>query len=267
MAAPRVWGQSRQQVVHAGETTLRRLPRRVQAVVRRLADRQLLLSASSLAFYGLLSALPTLLVSFAVVGAVMGEQTVQRFAEQVAQSGPAGTGRFVDQLVSQGGQVNAVMLLLIAWTATAYGAGLRRVLASAAGRKEPLGLTGLRGRLLGLSFLLALPLLVLAGVPLMFVLTHLSGDGPLATVAGWAVALSAGMLMGTSMITLLYQTFAPEKKRRPSASSRCTRPNRCARCRSSPARSPQNASAAQVRSASSSTSSRPSCRRGASRSS
>jgi hypothetical protein len=52
------------------------LPARVSALLRRFADSEILLSASSLAFYGLVSALPLLMITFAVVEAVTGPRFV-----------------------------------------------------------------------------------------------------------------------------------------------------------------------------------------------
>lgn len=192
------------------DAMVQRLPRRVRPVVRRLSDRNLLTSASSLAFYGLISALPTLMVAFAAVGAVAGEQTLSSFVDQAAASGPQGTEDILERLVAHSDGINLVTLLLIVWPATAYGAGLRRVLVTSSRRDDPVGLTGLLGRLRALSFVVALPLLLLAGMPLVFVLTTLSGDGAFATILGWVLALAAAVVLAAAMITLLYQTFAPD---------------------------------------------------------
>lgn len=188
----------------------RRVPPRLRQLVRRSANRDLLTSASSLAFYGLVSALPILLIAFALINAVAGGDTLRQVADQVARSGPEGSGRFLDPLVADGRSLSVVTVIFAIWPATAYGGGLRRVLGrhSEADRTT---LPGLRGRLLGLSLVLVLPVLVLAGLPLMFVLSTLSGDGPLATAFGWALALSSGAAIGTLLTTLLYHTFSPQE--------------------------------------------------------
>lgn len=208
MDRPSWWASLR----HRWEVVLRaadrRVPVRLSQLVRRIGDRDLLTSASSLAFYGLVSALPLLLITFALMAAVTGEQTLQRFADQVSRSGPEGTGQFVDQLASNGGSLTLATLVFTLWPATAYGGGLRRTLVrSSDGDGGPV--PGLRGRLLGLGLVLVLPVLVLAGLPLMFFLSALSGDGPLATALGWTLALVAGTLVGTLLTTLLYHAFSP----------------------------------------------------------
>lgn len=183
------------------------LPARVSGLVRRFADSEILLSASSLAFYGLVSTLPLLLITFAVVEAVTGDDTIQRFADQVSESGIEGVGQFLDQVAESGGSLTFATALFTIWPATAYGGGLRRALTRHSDRTE--AAPGVRGRVIALGMVLVLPVLVLAGIPLMFFLTTLSGDGFLATVLGWSLALLAGAVVATVVITAVYQTFTP----------------------------------------------------------
>lgn len=201
------WARVRARAGDALEAVDRRGPTPVTAIVRRLADRQILLQASSLGFYGLISALPLLVIAFAVVGGLTGEGTLDRFASQVAETGPGGTGQAVDQLISSAETLSWVTLVFTIWPATAYGAGLRRALAygSAAEPRLP----GLRGRLIGLGFVLVLPVLILAGIPLTFVLMRLLGDGLVEQLLGGLLAFVAGTLFGTGVAHVLYQTFPP----------------------------------------------------------
>lgn len=197
----------KQRIMRALQTLERWAPARLSGLARRFADSDILLSASSLAFYGLVSALPLLLITFAVVEAVSGDDTVRRFADEVSQSGPEGSGQFLDQLADGGGSLTFTTLLFTIWPATAYGGGLRRALTRHADRSE--SASGLLGRVLGLGMVLVLPVLMLAGLPLMFFLTTLSGDGMLATVLGWVLALGAGTVLATVVTTALYQAFTP----------------------------------------------------------
>jgi membrane protein len=185
----------------------RRLPVRLRGVVHRVADSEVLLSASSLAFYGLVSAMPLLLITFAVVEMVGGEDTLQRFADEVSQTGLEGSGEFVDQIVAGGGSLTIATLVFTIWPATAYGGGLRSALSRHADHAEEA--SGLRGRVLGLGMILVLPLIVLTGIPLMFFLTTLPGDGVVATVLGWAAALGTGAVVVTAVTAALYHSFAP----------------------------------------------------------
>lgn len=183
------------------------LPDRLSRLAHRFADRELLLSASSLAFYGLVSALPLLLIAFAFVEAVAGEDTLRSFADQVSGEGPEGSGQFVDQLVDNGGSFGITTVLFTVWPATAYGGGLRRALSRHSEGSE--SAAGLRGRLLGVGMVLVLPVVVLGGIPMMFLLSTLVGDGAVETALGWVLALGAGMLVATALTTALYHAFSP----------------------------------------------------------
>ena len=185
----------------------RRLPSRASRLLRRLVDRDLILAGSSLAFYGLISALPLLMLSFAAVEAVAGQGVLQRFAERAGGSGPQGSRQFLDQLVRDGGSLTVATVLFTVWPATSYGGGLRRALLRSTDRAGTL--PGLEGRVLGLSVVLVLPAMLLAGIPLMYVLTSLSGDGVLGTVAGWLLALGTATLAGTMITSLIYHVFGP----------------------------------------------------------
>ena len=183
------------------------LPDRLSRLVRRFADRELLLSASSLAFYGLVSALPLLIIAFAFAEAVAGEDTLRGFADQVAEQGPEGSGQFLDQLIDGGSTLGLVTLLFTIWPSTAYGGGLRRALSRHAEGSE--SVAGLRGRVLGLGMVLVLPVIVLGGIPMMFLLSTLAGDGAVETALGWTLALVAGTLVATVLTTALYHAFSP----------------------------------------------------------
>ncbi len=184
------------------------LPDRLSRLAHRFTDRGLLLSASSLAFYGLVSALPLLLIAFAFVAAVAGEDSLRTFADQVAEQGPEGSGEFLDQLIDGGGTFGFVTLLFTIWPSTAYGGGLRRALSRHAEGDE--SASGLRGRLLGLGMVLVLPVVILGGIPMMLLLSTRGGDGAAATALGWVLAIVAGLLVVTVLTTLLYHAFSPE---------------------------------------------------------
>jgi membrane protein len=185
----------------------RALPGRVRRLLHRVGDRDILLSASSLAFYGVISALPLLMLAFAAVEAVAGDDALTGFTERAADTGPEGTGAFLEPLVVKGGSLTFATVLFTIWPATAYGGGLRRGLSHQTQGDD--AASGPRGRVLGLGLVLVLPVLLLAGLPLMFVLSTLTGDGAGGMVLGWAVALVAGALLATGLTTLVYQGFAP----------------------------------------------------------
>jgi membrane protein len=185
----------------------RRLPPGINGLATRIARRELMLEASSLAFYGLVSVLPLLTVTFSIVGAVAGEETLRQLAQQAEDSGPAGTGQLLQGLLDSSDRLSWAAIVFTIWPATAYGGGLRRALerATEGGGLAP----ALRGRLTAVGMVLALPALVLAGLPLGAVLTALGDDGVAGTVLGWGLALVVGAVAIAIVLAALYHAFAP----------------------------------------------------------
>ena len=201
-----------QQVVHPVVSRLRtwldRLPPTPTRVVRRLLDREVLLAGSSLAFYGLVSALPLALISLTVAEGVVGRDTVQRISQQASATQAGGIGQILSDLTNASVSPGWGVFLLALWPATAYGAGLRRAFIEANGDRE--ALPGLKGRLIGLLLVLLLPVVLMAGFPLTFVLSRLGGEGLGGTLVGVALALVGGALVGTIVNTVLYHAFTNE---------------------------------------------------------
>ena len=192
----------------AAEAAERRLPERMSSLMRRIGNREILLVASSLAFYGVVSALPLLMLSFAAVEGIAGDEALESFAELAAETGPEGTGAFLEPLMADGGSLTVATVLFTLWPATAYGGGLRRALMRWSSQSDVMA--GLRGRVMGLGLVLLLPALMLAGLPLMFTLSMLAGNGAVGMALGWGAALVAGALVGTVMTSLLYKAFTPD---------------------------------------------------------
>lgn len=186
----------------------RRLPPGVSRIAERIAGRELILEASSLGFYGLVSTLPMLTVALSVVGLVAGEDTLRQFAQQAEESGPAGTGQILEQLVESSGSLSIAAIVFTVWPATAYGGGLRRALSRATGDDSTA--PALRGRATAIGLVFALPVLVMAGLPLAALLTTFGDEGLAGTLLGWGVALGAGTAALTLVLSGLYHAFSPE---------------------------------------------------------
>jgi membrane protein len=185
----------------------RRLPPGINRIAERIAGRELLLEASSLGFYGLVSALPMLTVAFSIVGLVAGEETLQQIAQQAEENGPAGVGSILEQLVESSGALSIAAIIFTVWPATAYGGGLRRALSRASGDESA---AALKGRATAIGLVFTLPVLVLAGLPLAALITTLGDDGVLGAVLGWSLALGVGTAVLTLVLSGLYHAFSPE---------------------------------------------------------
>ncbi len=189
----------------------RRLPPGINRIAERIAGRELLLEASSLGFYGLVSALPMLTIAFSLVGAIAGDAQLEQLAQQADENGPAGAGQILEQLLESSDTLSWAAVLFAIWPATAYGGGLRRALSRAT--EEDATAPGLRGRATAVGMVFALPVLLLAGLPLVTILTSFGNDGVVGTVLGWGLALVAGITLLTLILTVLYNAFAPDRLR------------------------------------------------------
>lgn len=190
-----------------GRQAFRWLPTGAQRVLSRLIDRDVLLVGSSLAFYGLISILPLLLLTFSLVGVLAGQSQLSRLESAATSPQTGSVGILVRDLI-RGASSSWIIILGTVWPATAYGAGLARALRHMGDRDEQT--SGRGGRLKGLAFILVLPTLVLLGVPGAFVLSRLPGSGGLQTVIGWSIAAAVGTVTTAALVVVIYRAFAPE---------------------------------------------------------
>ena len=187
-----------------------RLPKRVRVVVEQARGRDVLLYASGLSFYGLLSVVPLAIFVTWVTSLVLGDQRVHSFAAELKRVAPQNldAGRFVERVAELGTTLGVPALLAALWPATSYGAGLRRAF-DRLGPGNPKETAGLRGR--GLALVVLLPLFVMGSLIGSYAGTMLVGEGTLGVVAGIALALVMGFA-GTALgAALIYRIFPAER--------------------------------------------------------
>lgn len=183
-----------------------RLPEPIATFVGRLRREDVMLPASGLAFYALISAAPLLIVSVWVVSLMMSDARIQQFAQQVKEAAPPGLGlgSLVQQVASQGTSLGVGAVIAALWPATAYGSALARGFERlVAGKGEDL--RGLRGR--GLAILAILPLFVFGILGASFFGTTLLQDGLTATIVGQALAFFFGFgaaFLGSAVIYWIF---------------------------------------------------------------
>jgi YihY family inner membrane protein len=196
------------------------LPGPVRDVVRRIQGDDVLILAAGLAFYALVSLAPFVILVLWVLSLLTSDAKVQELADQLARLAPnrlnldEGFRRVAELGVRMG--LGAFLALL--WPATAYGAGIRRAFErlSPEARREA---RGLRGRALALALLGVMPPLALAGLVSSYLATTILGDGILALVGGWVLALVFGFIASWVTVAAIYLIFRP----RPMPSSRLAR--------------------------------------------
>ena len=202
--------RSRPETADLADTLQDRLPGPVADVVRRLRAEDVFLLSAGLAFYALVSMAPFAILVLWVVSLVTDDQRVKEVADRLGEVLPANLGveKALTRVAELGAGLGIGALAALLWPATAYGSGLRRSFARVSHRTEEGG-KGLRGRALALGLLGVVPALALAGLVAAYLGTAILGDGPVATVLGWLMALVLGFVASTLAVAVIYRLFGP----------------------------------------------------------
>lgn len=184
------------------------LPGQVRRVAARAREDDLFLHAAALAFYGLVSVAPLVVVGLWLVSLVVDDDEVRHMAEKLGRFAPRqlGVDRALERVADVGTRLGLVAFVAALWPATAYGSGLVRVFdrLSEGGERE---LKGLRGRGLALCLVGLVPALILSSLLAAYAGMRLLGDGPLPTAAGLVLALAFGFVATAAAVTLIYRVF------------------------------------------------------------
>ena len=178
--------------------------------MRRLRGEDVFMLAAGLAFYALVSVAPFAILVLWVLSLLTSDGQVQEVADRLARMAPPRLN--VDEAFRRVAQLGAGLglgaLVALLWPATAYGAGIRRAFE----RLSPVPdrqAKGLRGRALALALLGMVPALALTGLVASYLGTTILGNGALARVAGWAIALVLGFVGSWVTIAAIYLIFSP----------------------------------------------------------
>lgn len=186
-----------------------RLPRPLSDVVRRLRGEDLLLSASSLGFYALVSMVPLVIVAAWLTSLLAGDQRVQQLSQVLTRVAPdsIGAGELLRSVARQGTSLGVGAMIAALWPATAYGSGLVRAFDRLSpGSRE---LRGIRGR--GLAVMVILPVFVIGGIGASYLGTTIFQDGALLRTVGWVFALVGGFLATAAVSALIYFVFPKDR--------------------------------------------------------
>lgn len=169
----------------------------------------LFLYSAALAFYGLVSVAPLVVVALWLTSLVVGADQVRIAAVRFAEFAPTAVGadRALQRVAELGTSLGLLALAGALWPATAYGSGLVRVFDRLSmGRPRPAA-KALERRALALALVAVVPVLILASLLAAYAGTRVLGDGPVLTVAGFALAFAAGFAVTGAAVTVLYQVF------------------------------------------------------------
>jgi membrane protein len=173
--------------------------RRVRRAVASARAEDLFLYSAALAFYGLISVAPLVVVALWVTSLVVGPTQIDDAAAELARFGPEALGadRALERVADLGTRLGLVAVVAAVWPATAYGSALVRVLDRLAGDRAA---TGLRRRGAALLLVCLAPVLVLASLVASYAGATTFGDTPVEIVVGLTIALVYGF--GATFVTV-----------------------------------------------------------------
>lgn len=172
-----------------------------------------MLLAAGLTFYAAIAVIPLLLVTVFLLGLVLGHDTVQQLAGQMAELAPEGLG-FAARLVGlaeAATELSPLAVVAALVPASTYGEGLLRAFDRLAG-VDTRG-KGLRGRVQAIVLLATLPLLVLGALVAVAVLPGMLGVGAGWTALGAYVTFWLAWIGGAVLLSVTYRAFSPVRLR------------------------------------------------------
>jgi membrane protein len=178
-------------------------------VVRHVRRHDLVFYAAGLTFYAAIAVVPLLLVAWFVTSLVLGDDLVRTLTLALSEYAPTSLGlqEGVRSLGEVGPRLGIASFAAALIPATSYGDGLVRALDRVAERDRRA--KGLRGRLLGLVFVAALPPVVMAELGAVAVLPGALGFTGRFNLVSVAVAFVVGWLSASLLVGVLYRAFSP----------------------------------------------------------
>jgi membrane protein len=164
------------------------------------------LYAAALAFYGLISVAPLVVVALWVTTLVVGDAQVHRVADHLARLAPRalGVGAALERVAGLSTTLGLVAVAAALWPATAYGAALVRVLDRFAGERHA---AGLRGRGVALLLVCLVPVLVLGSLVVGYAGAAAVGDAPAEVIVGLLFALMLSFSAAVATVAVIYRLF------------------------------------------------------------
>jgi YihY family inner membrane protein len=164
------------------------------------------LYSAALAFYGLISVAPLVVVALWVTSLLVGQAQIDHLADELAQLAPPALGvdQAVERVADLGTTLGLVAVVAALWPATAYGAALVRVLDRVA--RDPAA-TGLRGRGAALLLVGLVPVFVLGSLVASYVGSAAFGDTGAEAAVGLGLALVFGFTTTVATVAVIYKVF------------------------------------------------------------
>jgi len=179
---------------------------RARRVVDAAHDDDVFLYSAALAFYGLISVAPLIVVALWITSLVVGPGQVHQASDELARLAPPSLGaeRALERSADLSTTLGLAAVVAALWPATAYGAALVRVLDRVAG--EPAA-TGLRRRGSGLLLVGLVPVFILGSLVASYAGASALGDSGVEIAVGLVLALVTGFTATVATVALIYRVF------------------------------------------------------------
>lgn len=179
---------------------------RVRRGIRTARADDLFLYAAALAFYGLISVAPLVVVAMWISTLVVGDAQVQRVGDELARLAPPSLGvdTAFERVSELGTAFGLVALGAALWPATAYGTALVRVLDRIGGDREA---TGLRGRGAALVLVGLVPVFVLGSLVAGYVGAAALGDTTAEIAVGLGLSVALSFAATTVTVAVIFKVF------------------------------------------------------------
>jgi YihY family inner membrane protein len=186
------------------------LPAPLRTVVSEARGDDILLFASGVAFYALVSIVPLAIVTVWVLSLVLGEARIHQLVSEVRRAAPSNldVGGSIQRVANLGTSLGVAALITALWPASSYGAGLRRAFDKLS-HKQGEQLKGLRGR--GLAIVVILPIFVIGSLAGSAMALGLSGHGVAGRIVGILLAVVIGFAGTAVGVALIYRIFPPQR--------------------------------------------------------
>jgi membrane protein len=164
------------------------------------------LYSAALAFYGLVSVAPLVVVALWITSLIVGPDQVHQVSDELARLAPTALGadRALERVADLGTTLGLVAVVAALWPATAYGSALVRVLDRVAGNRTA---TGLRRRGAALLLICVVPVLVLGILVASYAGSAAIGDSPVEIALGLVLALCCGFAVTVATVAAVYRVF------------------------------------------------------------
>jgi membrane protein len=166
----------------------------------------LFLYSAALAFYGLVSVAPLVVVALWVTSLVVGRAQIHDAAGELARLTPEALGadRALERVADVGTRLGLVAVVAALWPATAYGTALAGILDRFTDDRDA---ARRRGRGAALLLVGLAPVLVLASLIASYLGATTLGDSPGEKTAGLAIAFVFGFAATLVTVAFIYKVF------------------------------------------------------------